>query len=238
MYKERHYRQFSQSEGLFSFVVRIKETDLFISARQDLSLQARALVRKLRSEIEAYISQHPSFATTLVPMKLDAQAPAIVRRMLQAAQKAGVGPMAAVAGAIAQEVAKALSSQSHDLLVENGGDIFIYTTQDRVLGIWAGQDNPFNAYSLQIKAAQSPLSVCCSSGTVSHSLSYGKADAAIVLAQNGALADAVATALGNRVQTYTDFETALAYAKNVHGVLGALIIQGDKMAAWGCVQIC
>jgi len=237
MYGERRYRQFSHSEGLSSFTVRVKETDLFISAGKDLSGKARRLATKLRAYIENYIAVHSDFATSLEPLPFDATAPAIVRQMLKAGEKAGVGPMAAVAGAVAQAIAISLHKESVDVLVENGGDIFIYSTQDRVLGIWAGENSPFNKYSLKIKAADTPVSVCCSSGTVGHSLSFGLSDAAIVIAKNGALADACATALGNRISSRKDLEDAINCIQNIKGVLGVVAVIGQDMAAWGQVEL-
>ena len=238
MYQERTYRQFSQSSDLVSFNIKHKETDLFISARMDLSERARLVAQKIRAQVESYIEANPTFLAALEPLPFDAQAPAVVRQMLKAAQKAGVGPMAAVAGAIAQQVAQDLSKHSPDLLVENGGDTYIYTTRERRLGIWAGEHNPFNQYALLIDTAWSPVSVCCSSGTVGHSFSFGQADAAIIISHNGALADAAATGLGNRTITHANFEVALDYAKGIEGVKGALVIKGDKMGAWGCIRLC
>ncbi|MCA1989441.1 MAG: hypothetical protein LDL07_09915, partial [Desulfarculus sp.] len=82
-----------------------------------------------------------------------------------------------------------------------------------------------------------PLAVCTSSGTVGHSLSLGRADAATILAKDAALADAAATALGNRVRTAADLATALDWAQGVPGVLGALVIKGSQLAAWGEVEL-
>ncbi|MCL2474719.1 MAG: UPF0280 family protein [Chloroflexi bacterium] len=237
MYEERRYRQFSHSEGLSSFIIRVKETDLFISVGRDLSTKVRSLVTKLRTDIENYIIIYPDFATSLVPLPLDYAAPAIVRQMLKAGKKAGVGPMAAVAGAIAQAVAVSLHKESADVLVENGGDVFMYSMRDRVLGIWAGENSSFNKYGLKIKAADTPVSICCSSGKVGHSLSFGLADVAIVIAKNGALADACATALGNRISVKEDLQAAINYIQNIKGVLGVVAIIGQDMAVWGQVEL-
>jgi ApbE superfamily uncharacterized protein (UPF0280 family) len=164
-------------------------------------------------------------------------APEIVLDRTDAARICDVGPMAAVAGAVAERVGRELLAETGEVLVENGGDIFIYTMLPRVAAIFAGE-SPFSGkLGIRIKQLSQPIGLCTSSGTVGPSLSFGKADAAIVLANSAALADAAATALGNRVQEPGDIERALELLEMIPGVLGGAVIMGEHLGAWGEVEL-
>ena len=234
---KRTYQQWMHAEDLVQFRVEVQESDLLILARRNLSECARQALIDCRSQIERYILQDPAFRTSLEPCKIQAGSAAIIQEMAAAARKVGVGPFAAVAGAIAEYVGKALLLFSSDILVENGGDIFAAGTRERIIGIYAGNSPLSGKLALKIDAAQMPCGVCTSSGTVGHSLSLGKADAAIVLAQTTALADACATALGNRIATSADIHRGLQFAAHIEGVEGAMIIVGKELGVWGNLQL-
>jgi ApbE superfamily uncharacterized protein (UPF0280 family) len=237
-YKFRGYRLQVAAPGLVSFRVTVRETDLHIMANRDLTAEARHLVLQARSQLETYIDRHPAFLTALTPLPLDQTAPPLARIMLAAASTARVGPMAAVAGAIAEYVGQGLLAAGADeVLVENGGDIFMHRQQDCVVKIFAGAATLSNKVALRIPKDRMPLGVCSSSGTVGHSLSLGCADAATVLARSTPLADAAATALGNRVHGPTDIDAALAAIQAIPGVLGAVVIHQDRLGAWGDVLL-
>ena len=175
--EERTYREWIKHDDLTVVRVAEQETDLLISGDGDLTTHARTAITRYRGDIEAYISQHPRFQSSLSPMDVDDDAPDIIKDMAAATHSAGVGPMAAVAGAIAEFVGKELLKFSEQIVIENGGDIFLKTTRSRVIGVYAG-DSPFTGkMALSIEADKTPLGVCTSSGTVGHSLSLGKADA-------------------------------------------------------------
>ncbi|MDO8957884.1 MAG: UPF0280 family protein, partial [Deltaproteobacteria bacterium] len=123
-YQERNYRNLLLDQGLISFQVKVKETDLYIRAAQDLQQSAFQSILRYRYQLEKYISQHPEFFRSMVPLATDEFAPPIVKEMIRAAQLAGVGPMAAVAGAMAESVGQDLLQESPEVIVENGGDIF------------------------------------------------------------------------------------------------------------------
>jgi len=237
-YQARGYRLQAAAAGLVSFGVTVRETDLHILATLALPDEARHLVLQARSQLEGYIDHHPPFLTALAPLSLDPTAPPLARTMLQAAAIANVGPMAAVAGAIAAYVGQGLlAAGAAEVIVENGGDIFMQRHQDCLVQIFAGASPLSNKVALRIQRDRMPLGVCCSSGTVGHSLSLGRADAAIVLARSTPLADAAATALGNRVQGPADLDAALATVQTIPGVLGAVVICQDQLAAWGDVLL-
>lgn len=245
-YQERTYRRQIAASDLVSFEVKVAETDLFIAADRSLQEQAEQAVRKYREQLEAYIASHPRFKTSLSPQEVSADperepsetaAPEIIRAMAEAGEKAGVGPMAAVAGAIAEFVGRDLLNICDQVIVENGGDIYIRTLQPRTIAIFAGDSPLSNRVGLAIAPEQTPLGVCTSSGTVGPSLSLGFADAVAVVAPSTPLADAAATALGNLVKTEADIEKATKAAQNIEGIAGVVVIKGEKLGAWGQVEL-
>ncbi len=237
MYEPRTYRNLVKGRDLVAFQVQVEETDLFIRAWRNLWKEAESAIRRCRSPLEQYIAEHALFKSSLKPVEALPEAPAIVREMAEAAAKAGVGPMAAVAGAIAEAVGRELLRYSPEVIVENGGDIFLSTRTPRVVGIYAGRSPLSHQVGIEITPEKTPLGICTSSGTVGHSRSFGCADAATVISRSTALADAAATAIGNRVKTETDIPKALRFAKSIAGVEGAIVIIGDKMGAWGDVVL-
>ena len=90
---------------------------------------------------------------------------------------------------------------------------------------------------LRIDSGPKPLAVCTSSGTVGHSLSLGRADAVSVVSESCTLADAAATAIGNQVRSKKDIQNAVEFGQKIEGVLGILIILGDKLGMWGDLEI-
>ncbi len=238
MYEPRTYRHWIKGGDLISFNVVVKETDLYIRASTNLKSKARKLVLKYRHALERYIERHPAFLTSLKPLPVDDNAPHIVKAMSEAASKAAVGPMASVAGAIAEFVGTELLAFTPEIIVENGGDIYLKSLGKKIIGIYAGESPLSGKIELEIDGADTPLGICTSSGTVGHSLSYGKADAVIVLSQSATLADAAATAIANLIKQPSDIPGGIERAKSIEGVSGVIIIQGDKTGLWGKVKIC
>lgn len=242
VYEPRNYRKLHSETDLQHFQVCCKETDLDIAIatgadRPDLTRLANELAAQYRRILEQYGQRKPVFLTTLEPYQPEEDAPSIVKEMCDATKLAGVGPMAAVAGLFAQRIGRELACHSPEVIVENGGDIWLKTCKTRRVAIFAG-NSPFSyRIGVEIAPEQSPLGICTSSGTVGHSLSFGKADAAVILAPCAVLADAVATAVGNRVQDAGDLESAVDFALSIPGVSGAMVIIGDKMAVKGQVKL-
>jgi ApbE superfamily uncharacterized protein (UPF0280 family) len=237
MYEPRLYRHWIKDDDLVSFELTVKQTDLYIRSRRNLKGKALDSVLKHRGSLESYIGRHPIFLTTLEPYQAEAAAPAIVKEMARVSQLAGVGPMAAVAGAIAEAIGRDLLALSPDIIVENGGDIFLKISKKRLVGIYAGQSSFAKKIALEIMPGETPLGICTSSGTVGHSLSLGSADAVVVLSPSTALADAAATALCNIIKAADDIPQAIEKAQSIEGLRGLVIIVGDKMGVWGKVRI-
>ena len=237
MYEPRNYRHLIPDKGLVSFNVIVKETDLYIRASHNLKRKALKLTQKYRDILEKYIENNPAFLTSLNPLVFEKNAPLIVKAMLDASFKAGVGPMASVAGAIAEFIGRELSVYSPEIIVENGGDIYLKSLSNRLIGIYAG-GSPFTGkIGLEVKGSDTPIGICTSSGTVGHSLSLGKADAVIVVSNSTALADAAATAIGNLVSREEDIPRGIEFAQDIEGLKGLVIIKDDKMQLWGDIMI-
>jgi len=237
-YIHRSYRNQVESKGLVGSVVQIGETDLHILAPIDVTLLARDLVIKYRGQLESYGARHPVFFTSLMPMKDDLAAPKIVREMLTSGQAAGVGPMAAVAGAIAEMVGhELLATGLAEIEVENGGDIFLQRQTECIIGIFAGDSPLSGKVGIRISANRMPIGICTSSGTVGHSLSLGQADAVTVLAGSTFLADAAATRIGNEVRVGEPLDHALRVGREIKGIDGVVIIQNKNLGAWGDVEL-
>lgn len=235
-YTSRSYRNRLFSQNLISFEVKVKETDLFISAESDFTVYARQSVMRHRSHIEEYARIHKGFIESFKPLPEDNLAPPIVRAMLQASKIAGVGPMAAVAGAVAEFVGKDLESKSPQVIVENGGDIYANIKDILRIGIFAADSPLSNKLVLKIKAEEMPIGICTSSATVGHSVSFGKADAVCVLSRSAALADAAASTIGNMVMKAADIKPAIEAGSRIEGVLGIVVVIGKNMGASGIVE--
>ena len=238
-YQERVYHRCVATDLVISRI-RLMETDLTIQAERDVSAEALAEVIRVRDQLESYIRSHPDFLHSLEPLPFQRQAPSIVRQMLAAAQAAGVGPMAAVAGAIAEAVGQRLREEGlREIVVENGGDIYVARLRPCRIAIYAGQSALSGRIGIELVSAAMPCGVCTSSATIGHSLSLGKADAAVVVAESTALADAAATRLGNAVSAgRRSISQALAsIGETVDGIRGALVICGNQLGAWGDVTL-
>lgn len=238
----RAYRQaLRPAPGETFFQVVAGESDLRITARTDLSEQVGAYLAEVRAGLTNHILLHPEFRHSLTPLPVEPgeeQAPPVVRAMLQASRLCQVGPMAAVAGAVAQAVADKFSPLSPDILVENGGDIYIHTTRPRLVALLA---KPVQGarLALRVEPGESPLALCGSSATIGHSLSFGAADLVTVKARSGALADAAATTLGNLARSPEHLPLVLERAQEMAavGVLGVFAQVGGQVGVWGDMEL-
>ncbi len=237
-YRFRFYRE-GMGKRFHVFTVKIGESDLWIgvdppSFRSFMTEKVEEIVRKCRKDINVYAEKHTSFFSSLSPLPTDPQASTVVKNMLTAGARANVGPMAAVAGAIAQEVGKRL--EANEVIVENGGDIYVKVKEDVKIGFFSGKSRIAHFLALKIKARQTPCGVCTSSATVGHSLSFGKADSVTVVNENVALADALATKYCNEVRTPTNvLKVAQDFSLKEKG--GIVIVMGETMAITGDLEI-
>lgn len=229
------------------FQVVVEETDLWVTTSAgltgqpvlpDLPDQIAAYVTELRGQIKAWMLLAPDFRTSLVPVPTPASAPEVARRMAHGADIAGVGPFAAVAGTVAQMVAERFAPVSPDIIVENGGDIYICSQRDRVVGLLPDPASG-EMIGVVVKAADCPVSLCSSSATIGHSLSLGVGDIAAVRARDASLADAAATLFGNMLQGPDDVArvTERAAAMAHLGIEGVYAQCGGRVGIWGNMEL-
>ncbi len=237
-YQRRFYRDWVRAKDLYLACVSVQETDVQILTDKPIDRNfIKQKIRSYRQDIQNYIARDKRFLTALKPIEIELKAKPIVKQMSKAAKRAGVGPMAAVAGAIAQFLGKDLLRKGYkEVIIENGGDIFLATRRIRTIAIYGGERKICNKLYLKIKPRQTPLGICTSSGTIGHSLSFGYADSVVILAKNASLADAVATACANRVTSIETLRDALNFAKSIRGVSGVIIILGDNLISWGEIE--
>lgn len=240
-YRSRIYREQADTVELISSFFRLRETDLHILAARDVTRQVAELATRFRLQVEGYAVAHPHFFSALAPLPPDPLAPPIIRAMLAAADQAGVGPMAAVAGAIADYVGQGLvDGGSDEVIVENGGDLFIHRNKTCTVGIFAASSPLSGKVGMKLAADLLPAGVCTSSATVGHSTSFGRADAVSVVAETAALADAFATRLGNEaksIQNQKATEQVLTVARQFDAVKATVVICGESLGAAGSIEL-
>ena len=215
-------------------IFKVEETFATIISDEEFIPIGKQEMLHQRSFLEDFIRHDPLFVQTLEPYQVPEEAPEIVRRMAEAASKMGVGPMASVAGAIAEYAVRAMvRAGARHVLVDNGGDIALYLSHPVIIGIYAG-DVKINNLGLRFQSLGNLFGVCTSSATVGPSLSLGRADAATVISQDVILADAAATALGNSIKEKTkeSITKALTSIANVE-IEGMLAIADDFIGIWG-----
>lgn len=238
---ERFYRA-SMGGRFHSWVISVQESNLWIgvdpeSWQSEMEEAARQALLEARRQIEEYASE--SFLTSFVPLPDDPFAPPLVSAMLKAGIAAGTGPMAAVAGAVAEYVGRKIFNLFYckEIIIENGGDLWLSFVRPLDVAIYAGDSPLSGVLGVALDPTLSPCSLCTSSGTVGPSLSFGYADAAVILCSDAAMADAWATATGNMIQTADDIAPVLAHLKNRTEILGALIVVGDRMGLQGSMRL-
>jgi ApbE superfamily uncharacterized protein (UPF0280 family) len=232
---ERAYRGVMEPAGLTCYEVAIGESDLYVCTRGDHADEARQSLTSHRSELESYLEKHLSFGTSFRPVPASGDAPEIVCEMIAAAEVFDVGPMASVAGAIAQYVGADLLEHCPEVIVENGGDIFLAGGGKRQVRIFAGASSP--PVHVTVKDSANGVGLCTSSATVGPSISLGEADAVTVLAGTATTADAAASAIGNMVRSADDIEGALEKASGYSQILGVVIVVGGSIGAWGSLEL-
>lgn len=240
----RTYRRRMYGRGVKYLTVCVGESDLRIGVseqhwRPGMAAIVSGELKSVRGDLQTYLALDPAFGSALEPHVLMENAPAAAVRMAAAAAAAGVGPMAAVAGEIAAAVGKRLIrelGEDADVLIENGGDLWLWLTSPRLVVLDAGTSPLSGRLGIRMGPC-APAGVCTSAGTVGPSLSLGRADAFTVVATDAALADAAATAGGNMVQSPDDVELALTRITSVPGVSGAVVIIGNLVGALGKIEL-
>lgn len=233
----RQYRKRVRGGDLVTFQVTVKETDLLVSAETYLQQKVREAVWKYRHQIEWYIAKDSGFKDSLTPYEVDPLAPRIIREMAEATRSVGVGPMASVAGAIAEYVGRDLLHLSPQIILENGGDIFLATQLERIVSLFTESSLFPSFIDLRIRPEKTPVGICTSSGKEGPSLSFGRADAVMVMSPSAVLGDAAATAAGNLVQSRKDIQKALDFLSGTPNVIGGAVLVDGEIGFWGDIEL-
>lgn len=237
MYEERFYRK-KFARDWFLYQAEVGETDILVKSIKPLNSQViLQTVKKYRSRVEDYIEKFPEFKNTLSCFSLQEPAPQIIREMVDKTVLLDIGPMASVAGAIAEFVGKELSNFSPQFIIENGGDIFIKKENDISLGIYAGEGNFINNFSISLNKPAIYLGVCTSSSFLGHSVSLGRADLVTAVSDSVIFADALATKIANMINNEEDIEKAIDFSKKFSLTKGILIVKNQKLGLWGNLKI-
>ncbi len=244
MFVERTYRRQFNSERFTSFEVKHLETDLWIgidptSFKQEMKELAFEKIKALREKMDVYIKTEPVFQKTLKPFHPTENAPSEAKEMAAAAEIAGIGPMSAVAGLFAREVGEEIlqNFSVEEMVIENGGDIYVLLKHELVLSVFAGESPLSERIGLAIPEGLGKFGICTSAGTVGPSFSAGKADAVVVICEDVLLADAFATAFGNWVKSPKDVEKVINKAEKFPEILALLIIYEDKIGIRGDFEL-
>lgn len=243
-YIDRTYRNHFRQDRWTYFVSEYKETNLYIgvdkiSWHPELPAYSRQFIQDLRRDMDTWIGKHPAYAQALTPCSATADAPEVFREMSAVTRKSGIGPMSAVAGAVAQKTGEALKKRFgvREIIIENGGDIYADIREDLDISVFAGTSPLSEKVGLHIEAAYAPLGICTSSGTVGPSLSFGKADAVMVVCQDVKLADTYATAFANMIQTPEDVQPCIEKIQTCREILAAIAIKDDKIGICGQFEL-
>jgi ApbE superfamily uncharacterized protein (UPF0280 family) len=231
-YQERYYRDYVAG-GLRTFNITLFESDLQIYADQALRQSLEEELKIIRQEIEDYIKKYPEFQMSLKPLKILKNDSLLIGHMKEASKKLGVGPMATVAGAVAHYLGQAFYQETSELIIENGGDLYVYSGTDKKVLLHGGPEATVKDLTIKIDKDKLPMGVCTSSGKLGHSKSFGRCDAVTVLSKDTLVADAAATALGNLLKSKGDIREVLQYSKTFKDIVGVVAIVDDQMGAWG-----
>lgn len=220
------------------------ETDLWVAVTSrkythDAESYTMDRILHYRNELENHIRLFPEFRSSLVPLCKPRDSHPLIKDMYEASEAAATGPMSAVAGAIAEYICRDLINRFEfpEVVVENGGDIFIKLESAAVISIFAGSSPLSGKLGLSVLPSLTPLAICCSSGTVGHSMSFGTADATVMACRSGARADAFATAFCNKVKNSEMVGEIAKLSLKTAEILSAVIIKDDKVGMGGRLEV-
>ncbi|MBA3066639.1 UPF0280 family protein [bacterium] len=230
---EKHFYR-TRTREKNNFTLKYRHCSIFISSDGDVEKECRENLPKIYGEVEEHVLSNSVFAESLIPVNGDKNDAPIIKNMIEAGQKAGTGPMAAVAGAIAEALFHSVKTPFNTLIIENGGDIFATSDSDIICGLYTGSS--FDKFALKIKKSLLPCGISSSSSTIGHSLSFGQALLGVVISPSGAVSDACATALANSVQSEKDLENAVNFCAAGKRITGCAAIINDKIAFAGDIE--
>lgn len=231
------YRRNISTAGKYSYRLAYKYTDLYITSDAVISGKLREPLIRFYEQLKKVIRENKGFRESLYPLKTDRSWPAPVRDMCRSAALFGVGPMAAVAGAVCDSIAREVSDECSFLMIENGGDVYIKSANTVKASLFTGSRYFPEILGISIGSGSTPCGLCSSSGMMGHSLSLGKSDLVTVVSESAAMADAAATAIANAVSTKPDIDRTIKKYIRYSQVKGLIILKDDRLAIWGDLQL-
>ena len=232
------YRSFVQNKEKFFWHVIYKNSDLLISSDKDIKNKIEEPVKKIYKDLEFVMKKDPAFLKSLSPVIIKPFFPPIIKEMCRLSKSFKVGPMAAVAGTVNDYLSAHLLKYCENLLIENGGDLFLKSNRDLNIGVYLKNSYFKNKLILKVRTKDMPCGVCASSSTFGHSLSLGKCDLAVAQSKSTIEADAAATAVANSVNSADDIEKSIDYFNKIGNLTGLLVIKDNKIGVWGSIELC
>ena len=225
-------------ESLHEYSFIIDESKIHIKCDNEKAIRAAVkAIKQHREQLVEFIKKHPDFLFKLKPVAIYPKAPKIIRLMIRSSKVANVGPMASVAGTLADIGLEAMLREKIKVaIVEDGGEIAVFTEKPIAISIFSGSTYLSNKIGFLLKKEDCPIGVATSSSKTSHAISFGEADSVTVVANNASLADAAATAICNAVfgeDIKESIRRGLERARAIEGIRGVLIIREDSSGLWG-----
>ena len=223
------------SPSLIRRPYRYEETKgVMISQTEEAVRAGISCLIENRRVLEKYVKENPVFLHSFEPVRVE-DGPRAAFLMAEAAETAGVGPMAAVAGVLADLAVEEMRRCNVEVaMVENGGEVAISSIEPVDIALQAGSA-PLSKH-MGFRIDRFPTGIATSSGVYSHAFSFGEAEAVTIFAREAGLADAAATAVCNAVggaDTELAVERGLERALEIEGVKGVFIIYRDMVGTGG-----
>jgi ApbE superfamily uncharacterized protein (UPF0280 family) len=231
------YRNNVKTGEKYHWKIMYQYSDLLLSSDKDIVKLIEEPVKEIYRCLHRCFKEDPAFLKSLSPVSIKPGYPEIIKKMCLLSAEFNVGPMAAVAGTVNEFLAEKLNKYCGNLIIENGGDLYLRSKKDRILGIYVKNNYFKDGISMKVKAKNMPCGVCASSGTFGHSLSLGKCDLAVVVSKSAIAADAAATAVANSISCKDDIFASIEHFRNYRGIDGLLLIKDDKIGLWGNIEL-
>jgi len=243
-YINRDYRNNLNNERFNFFNIKYREIDLLIAIDKNSSVEkikneTFQFVKDLRIKFDNFINQNPIFQKSLKSIgKLESNNK-IINYLIKISKKVNMGPMAGIAGAFSEYTGKFLLNNYNisEIIIENGGDIFLNTLKNVHISIFAGKSLLSEKVGLKIKPEETPMGISTSSATVGHSVSFGKADSVTICSKDTVYSDFLATKLCNMVKKDSDIDLVLDIAKKDKKIESAVVIYNNKAGFIGKHEI-
>ena len=200
-------------------------------------LIAKAKLREDMDFLHAFVKKNPEWNASYIPIVSGNQHPLILA-MENAAEICGVGPMAAVAGVLADRMQNEIFSQTkaNIAVVENGGEIAISSKEDILIHLMVKSTDLQGKLGFMFKGGSNSLGVATSSGQFGHADSLGEADTVTVFAETAGIADAAATRICNYVKgenAEKAINKGIEEAKSISAIKGLLIVRKNMIGRYG-----